>query len=193
MIIVGICLHLFLSQYLSISVSVSPLPFSLLLTALRKLQLALWSTRPPVAIPLISRVLLLLSRGDDDHTPDLGSPHLPWELHHSYAHTNTHTNTNTCFNTPPFALTTLVSACQSVLQWLSLTTELLLRLASTRPPAVWWLLWSMRDWIQNSRWSKNVWNIIQFREVKSNKNCSILWTTPEFGKYFLTSLIASVF
>lgn len=83
--------------------------------------------------------------------------------------THTHTNADTCFNTPLFTLTTLVSACQSVLQWLSLTTQLLLHLASMGPPALWWLLWSIWDLFQNSCWSRDFWNIAQFREVKSRK------------------------
>lgn len=84
------CQHLFFPLYLTVFLSTSvSLSHSLspLITALRNLQLALWSILPPVGIPLISCALFLLSRGDDDHTPGLGSLHPPpWKLNYFYAH-----------------------------------------------------------------------------------------------------------
>lgn len=95
------------------------------------------------------------------HTSGLGSCHPPWELHHSYAHMHTHTR--------PLTHTTRVSVCQSGLWWLSSTTKLSLHLASAKPPAELRFPQSKWDWIQNSHWARNFWNIIQFREVKFRK------------------------
>lgn len=156
-----------------------------LITGLSELQRALWSACSPVAISLIScgpffavlwwwwshtHQVLALVISLEDFTP----------LH-------------TCIHTFVHSHSPLKSSvCQPVLWWLSSTTKLSLLLASPKPPAELWFSQSKWDWIQNSHWARNFWNITQFREVKFREENVFTLLGHRYWSWILTSFLASV-